>query len=131
MCSRRPTEPAAAPSNAALQLALRGINTAKSAFLALYLRPGFFELYEVRNATVVQTSVLLKVRACGSGAALRSTHSTGTGVEKDRSLTWQQPGHVCIRPAELAGGVPHPEGVQHGGCGGRRQDGGRCECRGR
>jgi hypothetical protein len=45
-----------------VQLFLRSINTAKSAFFAVILNAVFFDHYELVESQLVQSAVLLKVR---------------------------------------------------------------------
>ncbi len=45
----------------AAQLYLRSINTSKSAFFAVVFNAGFFDRYELYDAQLVQSAVLIKV----------------------------------------------------------------------
>lgn len=59
-----------------LQLVLRSINSARSAFLAVNFSANFFESYSVFGGTgLVQAGVLLKVRHHGTLVCFQGSHS--------------------------------------------------------
>lgn len=53
-----------------LQLVLRTINSARSAYMSVTFDARFFDEYHIFNCTVVQAGLLLKVSSSASGPAL-------------------------------------------------------------
>ena len=57
-----------------LQLILRSINPAKSAFLAVTFESTFFETHNVFGSNIIQAGILVKVRRCSGVMVLIDMH---------------------------------------------------------
>ena len=72
----------------AVQLILRSINTARSAFVAITFRNEYFDAFDVYETVIVQAGVLIKVRNAATDGTSGIAFPSAVRLTPTAASTW-------------------------------------------